>query len=74
MGCTPLFLNAEPQVMGVKVSETQPLRRPSRISASDSSSPPRYFSMSASSVSATISIIFSRHSLAVSTSSAGISP
>ncbi|SKY55182.1 Uncharacterised protein [Mycobacteroides abscessus subsp. abscessus] len=43
------------------------------ISSTESSSPPKYFSSRASSLSATISSSFSRYSAAWSTRSAGIS-
>jgi hypothetical protein len=54
MGCTPLFLNAEPQNTGYASDRDGELADSAlRISSSVSSSPPRYFSSSASSDSAT---------------------
>ena len=73
MGCTPLFLNAEPHITGYRVLETVRARIPALISSGVSSSPPRYFSSSASSDSATVSISVCRYSAACSASSAGIS-
>ena len=68
-----MFLNAEPHIIGTISLAIVRVRSPSLISASDSSPEPRYLSISASLASAALSTIFSRHSFAFSTSSAGIS-
>jgi hypothetical protein len=79
-GCTPLFLNADPQITGTKVgclsSRTEAIvraRSARLISSSPISSPLRYFSSSLSSLSLTFSMSFSRYSAASSCMSAGIS-
>ena len=82
-GCTPLFLNAEPQMTGTKAgSAFSPsvctelltrLRSAALISASVISSPWRYFSRSLSSASLTFSMSCSRYFCASSSMSAGIS-
>src|SRR5690606_38373266 len=74
MACTPLFLNAEPQNIGTISVARVRTRSASMISASASSSPPRYFSISSSLASAAVSIMKVRASSAVSTRSAGMSP
>ena len=77
MGWTPLFLNAEPHRTAVTVAsvvECRIARRmPAFSSASVSSSPSRYFSMIASSWSASDSSSRVRHSAARSAYSAGMS-
>ena len=40
-GCTPLFLNAEPQITGTSLPATVPLRRQATMVASSGSSPSR---------------------------------
>ena len=70
---TPLFLNAEPQSIGTISLAIVRWRRPAFTSSSESSPPSRYLFISSSLASAALSTIFSRHSLAVSRSSAGIS-
>ena len=40
-GCTPLFLNAEPQITGTSLPATVPLRRQATIVASSGSLPSR---------------------------------
>ena len=73
MRCTPLFLKAVPHSIGWISQAMVRSRSALTISARVSSSPPRYFSISASLASAADSTIFSRHSLQVATSSAGMS-
>ncbi len=73
MVCTPLFLNAEPQITGKIFSAMVALRMPALISSLVSAWPSMNFSNSVSSNSETASIICSRYSLAFSTRSAGIS-
>ena len=70
---TPLFLNAEPHSIGTISLAIVRSRNPALISSTVSSPPSRYLFISASLASAALSIIFSRHSLASPTSSAGIS-
>ena len=66
MGCTPLFLNAEPQitttnaVSSLRTDEMTRLRSAALISSSVIVSPPRYFSRILSSASLHFSISFSR--------------
>ena len=66
IGCTPLFLNAEPQMTGtngapsLRTDSMARLRSAALISSTVSASPPRYFSSSLSSASLTFSISFSR--------------
>jgi hypothetical protein len=57
MGCTPLFLNAEPHRPG-DLEAMVSLRMPALSSSIVSSSPSRYFSISSSSDSATVSTSF----------------
>ena len=66
-GCTPLFLNAEPQMTGTNAASPLPrtelltrLRSAALISSSVISSPWRYFSRILSSASLTFSISCSR--------------
>jgi hypothetical protein len=73
IACTPLFLNAEPQSIGTISLLIVRSRRPFLISSIVSSPESRYLFIRTSSASAADSTIFSRHSLASSTSSAGIS-
>ena len=72
--CTPLFLNEDPHSIGTTAICTVALRRALKTSSSvivEGSS--KYFSIKASSNSATFSSILSLHSLASSTKLAGIS-
>src|SRR5829696_293861 len=73
MGCTPLFLNALPHSTRYASELIVSLRSAPLISSTDSSSPPKYFSSSASSVSATASSSLVRYSSDLSSTSAGIS-
>lgn len=73
MGCTPLFLNALPHSTGYSSLLTVSLRIAPLISSTESSSPPKYFSSSASSLSATVSSSLVRYSSALSARSAGMS-
>lgn len=73
MGCTPLFLNAEPVSTGFALPAIVARRMPALISSIESSSPSRYFSMISSSFSASVSRSVERQSSASSCSSAGIS-
>ncbi|MNI56996.1 hypothetical protein D3C73_1120290 [compost metagenome] len=73
MACTPLFLNAEPQYIGTMSVARVRTRRASMISASVSSSPPRYLSISSSLASAAASIMKVRASVASASRSAGTS-
>jgi hypothetical protein len=70
MGCTPLFLNAEPHSTAVTVAsvvEAMIARRmPALISSLVASSPSRYFSITASSTSASVSTSLVRYSAAFS--------
>ena len=70
---TPLFLNAEPQVTRIISFASTRWRNADLISASVSSSPPRYFSISSSEASAAASTRFWCHSAANSCMFAGIS-
>ena len=69
IGCTPLFLNAEPQMTGtngassLRTDSMTRLRSAALISSSVIASPPRYFSSSLSSASLTFSMSFSRYGL-----------
>ena len=45
MGCTPLFLNAEPHSTGLTLLAIVARRMAALISSTESSSPSRYFSM-----------------------------
>ena len=65
IGWTPLFLNAEPHSTGTNEPASVPLRMARLISASESSSSPRYFSITSSSSVAMVSSSLSRHSSAV---------
>jgi hypothetical protein len=71
--CMPIILLAEPVSTGTMLPLMIPARSPFASSSSVSSSPPRYFSISASSVSAAASISFSRCAFASSTISDGTS-
>ena len=78
MGCTPLFLKADPQMTGKSFIAIVALRMAALISATVGTSPATYFSIRWSSpaseaASATRSIISSRWCCASSLSSAGIS-
>ena len=68
-----LFLKAEPQKVGKKARLMVPLRMQRLISSTLMSSPSRYFSITSSSWSATVSISFSRHFSTSSAMSAGTS-
>jgi hypothetical protein len=70
---TPLFLNAEPHIIGTISLAIVRRRRPALISSTDNSPPSRYLFINSSLASAAFSIIFSRHSWASGSSSAGIS-
>ena len=59
--------------MGIICPVLVALRRPSVSSSRLSSSPPRYFSISLSSISATASISFSRKEMAWASTEEGIS-
>ena len=72
MGCTPLFLNAEPHSTGTKLKVRAPARMARWMSATESSSSARYFSISSSSSVATTSSSLARHSSAWASSSVGI--
>lgn len=60
-------------IFGTNLPAMAPLRIQAFSSASVTSSPPRYFSMTASSISTAVSIIFSRYSAACSLYSSGMS-
>mmetsp|Transcript_89314 Transcript_89314/g.130657 ORF Transcript_89314/g.130657 Transcript_89314/m.130657 type:complete len:283 (+) Transcript_89314:1197-2045(+) len=72
-GCTPLFLKAVPMHTGTNAWEIVPLRMRLRRVFSSGSSPSRYFSMTASSISTACSTSFSRYSAALSLSSSRMS-
>ena len=71
--CTPLFLKADPHRQGTISFAKVLILIPALISSSDSSPSSKYLSISSSFASAADSTIFSRHSLAKSESSSGIS-
>ena len=71
--CTPLFFNAEPVNTGTSLLSMVATRNAARNSSSDISSPPKYFSMSASSVSTILSTSTARNASVFSFKSAGIS-
>ncbi|CFU78746.1 Uncharacterised protein [Bordetella pertussis] len=74
MRCTPLFLNAVPHSIGW-ISPAMVRWRSATLMSSSSSEPvSRYLFISSSDDSAAASTSFSRHSLAVPSSSAGMSP
>jgi len=73
MVCTPLFLNADPQITGKIFIPMVALRIPALISATVSAAPSTYFSNSLSSNSDTASIICSRYDFACATRSSGTS-
>ena len=73
IACTPLFLNAEPHSIGTISPAIVRSRRPDLISSTESSPSSRYLFISSSFASAALSTIFSRHSFAMSTRSAGMS-
>ena len=64
IGCTPLYLNADPHTTGKNSTDNVALRIAALSSSIVISSPPKYFSMKSSSNSATASISFSRYSSA----------
>ena len=72
-GCTPRFLNAEPQSTGTIDIASVPLRIAARSSSSPIVPPSRYFSINDSSASAAASMSFSRYSSACGRMSAGMS-
>jgi hypothetical protein len=65
-------LNAEPHIIGTISLAIVRWRRPALISSGDRSPVSRYLFISSSFASAALSNIFSRHSLAVASRSAGI--
>ena len=73
IACTPLFLNADPHIIGTISLAIVRWRSPALISSTVSSPPSRYLFISSSLASAAFSIIFSRHSCAVARCSAGMS-
>ena len=73
MGCTPLFLNAEPHSTGTNSNARVPVRMAALISSAVSSSPSRYFSIRWSSTCAIVSSSSWRAASAASAYSAGMS-
>ncbi len=73
IGCTPLFLNAEPHSTGLIALDSVARRIAATSCSSVGSSPSRYSAIISSSFSATVSSSLSRHSRAASVWSAGMS-
>ena len=73
MGCTPLFLKAEPQSTGTTAAARVAVRRARRRSSAVMGSSARYFSMMVSSKLETTSISWWRASSASAAMSSGMS-